>query len=89
MTPERRAELRERWLKSPGEYSVCIPARELTALLDTADERDQLAAAVERAQTVVNGPAAYLRVTASGLQTKVVSVIEIIRALDPEGGPTC
>ena len=49
LTPERRAALRRLWLKPPGEYSVCIPARELTALLDAADERDQLLTVVHEA----------------------------------------
>ena len=44
LTPERRAELRERWLRPPGEYSVCIPSRDLLGLLDAADERDRIKA---------------------------------------------
>lgn len=49
LTPERRADLRRLWLAPPGDhYSVCIPARELTALLDAADERDRLAAVIAR-----------------------------------------
>ena len=45
LTPERRAELRHAAL---GRASLTVLANDLVALLDAADERDQLAAAVER-----------------------------------------
>ena len=48
LTPERRAALRETWLKPPGEYSVCIPARELTVLLDAADLLNEVRYQVRR-----------------------------------------
>ena len=52
MTPERRAELRRVWLAPPGDqYSVCIHARELLALLDAADECDRLADALDKDPT--------------------------------------
>ena len=52
ITPERRAELRRVWLAPPGDqYSVCIHARELLALLDAADERDRLADALDQDPT--------------------------------------
>ena len=46
ITSQRREELRN-MVSSPGTYSVCIPAHELKAFLDWADNVDQFRAQVE------------------------------------------
>lgn len=63
LSPERRAELRglaesaQPFIRHGGTdpAAVCVPAAELTALLDAADERDRLAAQVERVRALADG----------------------------------
>lgn len=58
LTPERRAELRrdcietEQTRKTLADWATLPWADELLALLDTADERDKLASAVERVRAL-------------------------------------
>ncbi|MBB1512000.1 hypothetical protein H5399_05195 [Tessaracoccus sp. MC1627] len=51
LTPERLTILRG-MVATSGTYSTCIPGRDLRALLGAAEERDRLAAAVERVRAL-------------------------------------
>ena len=102
LTPERRAELRELaesaqpFIRHGGTdpAAVYVPAAELTALLDACDERDRLAAAVERVRALADNwerlDRALLAAGAAGMSMPAVDAVRQLRerlsALDGTDG---
>ena len=80
LTPERRAELREYAAGIVGVEQKSMLARpaEMLALLDAADERDRLAAQVERVRAIHSPAPIYLYADECGHDPEVHDVIESI-----------
>ena len=74
----RRIALRER----DGHERLLLNHEALRALLDAADERDQLAAAVERVRALVKGDDTRLMIGSDGIVSEVVDIDDVLRALD-------
>ena len=83
LTPEERTVLRRRidFRRQMGHERVSVTLPELTALLAAADERDRLAAQVERIEELATN-AGYLIDGFDGLQVCAVLADDILRVLD-------
>ena len=83
LTPDERTVLRRRidFRRQMGNERVSVTLPDLAALVDAADERDRLAAQVERIEELATN-AGYLIDGFDGLQVGAVLADDILRALD-------